>query len=200
MANEYVTLDELKGQFGIAPDDDVEDVRLNRARASASRSIDTTCGRRFWLDPEPVQRTFRLQGRIVHEPDGELFLAPDIGSADALVVETGAAGAAMSWAQVTGYELHPDNALAEGKPITGLLRSGGTWGLSTARLRLTAQFGWPAVPEDIHEAALILATRLFKRKDSPEGIIGSAEWGVRNLSRRDPDVWNLIEPYIIPGF
>ena len=65
---------------------------------------------------------------------------------------------------------------------------------------MTAQFGWPAVPDDIHEAALILASRLYKRKDSPEGIIGSAEWGVRNLSRRDPDVWNLIEPYIIPGF
>jgi hypothetical protein len=42
--------------------------------------------------------------------------------------------------------------------------------------------------------------RLFRRKDSPEGVTGSAEWGVVRLSRRDPDVWVLIEPYILPGF
>jgi hypothetical protein len=30
--------------------------------------------------------------------------------------------------------------------------------------------------------------------------MGSAEWGVVRLSRRDPDVWNLIEPFIRPGF
>ncbi|MEU9285969.1 phage gp6-like head-tail connector protein [Streptomyces sp. NPDC048275] len=197
MANEYVTLEELKVQFGVVPDDDVRDAELNRARASASRSIDKTTGRRFWLDPEPVQRAFNPRGRIVRETDGELFLVNDIGSADGLIVET---GSGSSWSAVTGYETSPDNALAEGKPITGLLRVLGTWGTTTSRLRVTAQFGWPAVPDDIHEAALILASRLFKRKDSPEGIIGSAEWGGRNLSRKDPDVWNLIEPYIIPGF
>lgn len=67
-------------------------------------------------------------------------------------------------------------------------------------MRITAQFGWPAVPDDISEAALIQAARLFKRKDSPEGVIGNAEWGVVRLSRRDPDVWNLIEQYVLPGF
>lgn len=197
MANEYVTLEELKSQFGMEPDDGSRDADLDRARASASRSIDKTTGRRFWLDPTPVQRTFNPRGRIVRETDGDLFLVDDIGSESGLIVET---GSGSSWSAVTGYETSPDNALTEGKPITGLLQVLGTWGTATTRLRVTAQFGWPTVPDDIHEAALILASRLYKRKDSPEGIIGSAEWGVRNLSRRDPDVWNLIEPYIIPGF
>ncbi|MEU5769801.1 phage gp6-like head-tail connector protein [Streptomyces asoensis] len=197
MANEYVTLEELKSQFGVDPDDTSRDADLNRARASASRSIDKTTGRRFWLDPVPVTRTFNARGRIVREDDGDLFLVDDIGSVSGLVVET---GSGSSWSAVTEYETSPDNALTEGKPVTGLLRMLGTWGTVTARLRVTAQFGWPAIPDDIHEAALILASRLYKRKDSPEGIIGSAEWGVRNLSRRDPDVWNLVEPYIIPGF
>ncbi|WP_425244848.1 phage gp6-like head-tail connector protein [Streptomyces sp. NEAU-NA10] len=197
MANEYVTLEELKAQFDIEAGDTSRDSLLNRARASASRSIDKTTGRRFWLDAAPVQRVFNSRGRIVREADGDLFLVDDIGSADGLVVET---GSGTSWTAVSGYETHPDNALADGKPITGLLRVLGTWGTSTGRLRVTARFGWPAVPDDIHEAALIQASRLFKRKDSPEGIIGSAEWGVRNLSRRDPDVWALIEPYILPGF
>ncbi|MFJ4692843.1 phage gp6-like head-tail connector protein [Streptomyces sp. NPDC088766] len=197
MANEYVTLEELKAQFDIPADDTSRDTQLNRARAAASRSIDKTTGRRFWLDAEPVQRVFNPRGRIVREDDGDLFLVDDIGNTDGLVVET---GSGSSWSAVTAYETSPDNALADGRPVTGLFRSLGTWGPSTGRLRITARFGWPAVPDDIHEAALIQASRLFKRKDSPEGIIGSAEWGVRNLSRRDPDVWALIEPYIIPGF
>ncbi|MFJ8081968.1 phage gp6-like head-tail connector protein [Streptomyces sp. NPDC096205] len=197
MANEYVTLEELKSQFQIEPDDTSRDADLNRARASASRSIDKTTGRRFWLDPAPVARTFNPRGRIVRDDDGELFLVDDIGSLTGLVVES---GSGTSWSTVTGYETSPDNALADGQPVTGLLRVLGTWGTATSRLRVTARFGWPAVPDDIHEAALLQASRLFKRKDSPEGIIGSAEWGVRNLSRRDPDVWALIEPYIVPGF
>jgi hypothetical protein len=197
VANEYCTLFELKRQFGVEPDDESRDAELNRARASASRSIDSTTGRRFWLDPAPVARVFTPAGRIVHDDDGELFLVNDIGSTEGLIVET---GGGASWSAVTEYETSPDNALADGRPITGLRRVLSTWGTATTRLRVTAKFGWPAVPEDVHEAALILASRLYKRRDSPEGIIGSAEWGVRNLSRRDPDVWNLIEPYIIPGF
>ncbi|WP_432135151.1 phage head-tail connector protein [Streptomyces sp. bgisy154] len=197
MANEYGTLAALKSRLGVESDDTSRDTLLNSALASASRSIDKTCGRRFWLDSSAVQRTLNPRGRIVREDDGDLFLVDDIGSITGLVVET---GSGVSWTTVTDYETSPDNALADGRPITGLLRTLGTWGIATTRLRVTAQFGWPAVPDDITEAALIQATRLYKRKDSPEGIIGSAEWGVRNLSRRDPDVWALIEPYILPGF
>jgi hypothetical protein len=133
----------------------------------------------------------------VCDADGELLLVDDIGSLTGLTVET---GSGASFSAVTDYETSPDNALADGEPITGLRLVSGSWGTATNRVRITAQFGWPAVPADIHQAALIQASRLAKRKGSPEGIIGSAEWGVRNLSRRDPDVWNLVEPYIVPGF
>lgn len=197
MAHEYGTLAALKEKLGIEADDTSRDTLLTSALASASRSIDQACGRRFWLDDVAVQRTYRPAGRTVCEDDGELLLVDDVGSDTGLVVE---AGRGASWTEVTGYETQPDNALADGRPVTGLLRVTGTWGLAASRVRVTARFGWPAVPDDITEAALIQASRLYKRKDSPEGIIGSAEWGVRNLSRRDPDVWALIEPYILPGF
>lgn len=197
MANEYGDRATLKLRLGIAADDLTRDSLLDKALAAASRGIDKTCGRRFWLDPAPVQRTYRLSGRVVREGDGDLLLVDDIGSLADLVVET---GSGSSWSAVTGYEASPDNALLDGKPITGLLRVSGTWGSASARARITAQFGWPAVPDDIAEAALIQAARLYKRKDSAEGVMGSAEWGVVRLSRRDPDVWNLIEPFILPGF
>jgi len=197
MANEYGDLAELKEKLGIEAADDSRDTLLNKALAAASRGIDRATGRRFWLDPAPVQRRYNPRGRVVRQPDGELLLVDDIGSVTGLIVES---GSGTAYTAVTGYETGPDNALADGEPITSLLRVNGSWGASTARVQVTARFGWPAVPDDISEAALIQATRLYKRKDSPEGIIGSAEWGVRNLSRRDPDVWALIEPYILPGF
>ncbi|MEW2424839.1 phage gp6-like head-tail connector protein [Streptomyces nigra] len=197
MAHEYGTLAALKEKLSIEADDTSRDTLLTSALASAAQGIDNATGRRFWLDDVPVQRVYRPAGRVVCEADGELLLVDDIGDLTGLVVET---GRGATWSAVTGYETQPDNALADGKPITGLLSVNGTWGITTGRVRVTARFGWPTVPDDITEAALIQASRLYKRKDSPEGIIGSAEWGVRNLSRRDPDVWALIEPYILPGF
>ena len=46
----------------------------------------------------------------------------------------------------------------------------------------------------------ILTTRYYKRKDSPEGVIGWAETGVIRVSRqRDPDVAAMLDPYRLKG-
>lgn len=197
---EYATREELKAHLSIEADDTSRDALLERALRAASRGIDKATGRPargFWLDPEPTARTYRLDSRVVCRREGDLLLVDEIGDSTGMLVES---GSASSWAVLTGYETTPDNALADGRPITGLLRIGSTWGTATTRIRVTAKFGWPSVPDDIAEACLIQASRLFKRKDSPEGVMGSAEWGVVRLSRRDPDVWNLIEPFVLPGF
>lgn len=196
MANEYADLGTAKLQLGLDNTDDTRDVLLQQALTAASRSIDRATGRRFWLDGAAVQRVYRPHGRTVVEDDGTVLIVDDIGDTTGLVVET---GSGSSWSAVTHWEAVPDNALTLGRPVTGLLRMGG-WVYGLNRVRVTAKFGWPAVPDEIVQATLIQANRLFKRKDSPEGITGSAEWGVVRLSRRDPDVWNLIEPYVLPGF
>lgn len=193
MATQYGSIADLKERLQLEAGDDTRDSVLNSVLDAASRGIDRACGRRFWLDDELVERTFNPRGRVANQDDGSLFLVNDIGSAEGMVVQSGGA-------TVTGYETSPDNALLDGQPITGLLLVNGSWGSAANRIRITAKFGWPAVPADIVEATLIQASRLFKRKDSPEGVTGSAEWGVVRLSRRDPDVWNLIEPYVLPGF
>ncbi|WP_406225319.1 phage gp6-like head-tail connector protein [Streptomyces anulatus] len=197
MAVEYGTRAALKERLGLPATDTSRDSALDGALAGASRSIEKATGRRFDLAVEPVIRTYNPRGRVVHRDDGQLLLVNDIGSVTGLVVET---GSGSTFSAVTGFETSPDNALADGQPITGLLLFHGSWGSVTGRVRVTARFGWPAVPDDVAEAALIQAARLYRRKDSPEGITGSAEWGVVRLSRRDPDVWNLIEPYVLPGF
>ncbi|MGI5288032.1 phage head-tail connector protein [Nonomuraea polychroma] len=195
MANEYATLADLKTQLAVT--DSARDALLNNALAAASRAIDKKTGRRFWLDPSAVQRTFNPYSRIVRDERGELLIVDDVGSTTGLVVET---GSGSSWTAVTGYETSPDNALLDGQAITGLLLSSGTWGAGGAtRVRVTARWGWPAVPDEIEQATLLQAGRLYKRKDSPEGVAGSAEWGLMRVPNLDPDVQALIGPYMLPG-
>ncbi|MFE2352210.1 phage gp6-like head-tail connector protein [Kitasatospora cineracea] len=195
----YATVAQLKAQLTIATDDTSRDDDLARVLAATSRGIDDATGRRFWLDDAPVPRVVGLLGRTLADADGDRLLVRDIGSLDGLVVETGRAG---SWSDVTaGVEPDPPDALDEGKPITSLLLVSSRWPAGGGqRARITARWGYPAVPGPIAEATLIQATRLYKRKDSPEGVMGSAEWGVVRISRRDPDVWALIEKYILDGF
>lgn len=195
MANEYATLTDLKTQVGIT--DSARDALLNNALAAASRAIDKKTGRRFWLDPTAVQRTFNPYGRTVRDQRGALLLIDDIGSLDNLLVET---GSGSSWTAATGYETTPDNALLDEQAITGLLLATGTWGTHTTRVRIAARWGWPAVPDEITQATLLQAGRLFKRKDSPDGVAGSSEWGFMRVPNLDPDVRALIEPYMLPGF
>ncbi|MFF4576915.1 phage gp6-like head-tail connector protein [Streptomyces sp. NPDC001373] len=196
MANEYAALSVLKQMLGIEDADISRDVLLTSALASASRNIDTATGRRFYLDPVASARTYRPADRTVNDSGGARLLLDDAG-ADPVTVETGSAG---TWTALSEYETGPDNALARSRPITSLIRASGGWGTGPARVRVTARWGWPAVPDEIAQATLIQAARLFKRKDSPEGVTGSAEWGVVRLSRRDPDVWALIEHFVLPGF
>lgn len=187
----YATLPELKAARRIT--DAADDTALQKALATASRAIDRKTGRRFYLDASPSARVFNPYGRVV---DGKV-LVDDIGSATGLIVEI---GSGTSWTAVTDYETTPDNALTKGQPVTGLLRTSGWWAYSSAdRIRITAKWGWPAVPDEISQATLLLANRLFMRKDSPEGVAGFDSIGVVRMSRWDPDVETLVGPYVLPG-
>lgn len=55
-------------------------------------------------------------------------------------------------------------------------------------------------PEPVKLAAMIQASRLSKRRDSPFGVAGSPEFGseLRLLSKLDPDVETLLRPYRLP--
>jgi hypothetical protein len=195
VANEYSDLATVKLMLGVT--DTARDTLISRALTSASREIDRKTSRRFWLDASASARVYNPFERVVRDDRGELLLTDDIGSLTGLVVEVGMTG---SWTALTEYETHPDNALAKGEPVTGILLPTGHWGSDRTRVRVTARWGWPAVPDDIEQAARMLAARLYRRKDSPEGVAGSAEWGLVRVPRLDPDVAALIEPFELPGF
>lgn len=183
MAEPYATLDDLKRMRSIA--DAADDELLTLALSTASRRIDDRCGRRFGLSA-PSPRVYGAAGRVT--PDGRL-LVDDIGSLDGLLVET---GWGTSWSPAAGWDPGPPSAPGDGWPYTELV---GHW---AGRVRVTARWGWPEVPEAIRMATLLLASRLFLRKNSPEGVLQSAEWGSIRVSRWDPDVDALLAPYIQP--
>ena len=63
-------------------------------------------------------------------------------------------------------------------------------------VEITATFGYATtVPDNIKQAALLMASRLFQRKASPLGFQAGAisEFGPVRISRTDPDVAALLQ-------
>lgn len=171
---------------------------------SASRAIDDFCHRRFWLDPEPVARTFIPDSLI------KVDLETDLGSTDGLVVSTDPSGDGsfdIVWAS-TDFQLLPQNApfaSPEAKPWDTLRAVGtktfpwlvNTWLTRLDRVQVSARWGWPAVPSAVTQACLIKAARLYHRKDSPQGVAGFGEFGVVRISPKDdPDLCLLLQNYV----
>lgn len=199
----YGDLATLKSMLAIT--DSTRDTLLTLNLSAASRLIDSACSRRFYADSVVSDRFYTPERREAWYASGGSILTDDISSISGLAVAEGYQGfagtPAPAWTDVTNdCALQPDNALALGRPITSLRRSIGFLVDPYIQVRVTAKWGWPAVPDEITMATLIQAARLFRRKDSPEGVLGNSEWGALRVSRVDPDVAALIGPYIVAGF
>jgi hypothetical protein len=182
------------GGGGFAPGDDA---LADLALTAASRRIDHYCGRHFWLEPSATVRLFdfdRCSGRVNLD---------DIGDLTGLAV---AVGDGVSWTVQNGstYDVEPLNPTRNGEawPYDTL-----RWYFGTgfpyvpipgrkAYVQVTARWGWPAVPASVQQACLILATRMYKRRDAWNGVAGfDAQGAVVRLSPMDPDVGALLAPY-----
>lgn len=168
---------------------------LERAINSASRSIDQHCRRNFYVDSATSSRVFRPEG-------WDLVYVDDIATTTGLVVETDTSDNGTfdtTWA-TTDYELDPPN---------GISSSGEAWPFTAIKavdsrrfpygrrstVRVTATWGWAAAPPSIEQACLLLAARIYRRRQSPEGVIGFGEFGAVRLTRQDADVADLLMPY-----
>jgi len=69
------------------------------------------------------------------------------------------------------------------------------YGDGQVSVEVTAKWGWPAVPDTVKQAALMLASRLYGRKASPMGVIGVGDFGPVRISRSDPDIAFLLMDY-----
>jgi hypothetical protein len=62
-----------------------------------------------------------------------------------------------------------------------------------ATIKVTGVWGWNAIPIQVTQAAVIQASRIFKRLDSPLGIISGEYGSMRVGSMLDPDVRQLVD-------
>lgn len=190
-AVDYTSVPLVKLQFDL--DDDGDDALIQKAISAASRSIDRWTGTTFY--PITEARTF------VGGCDGVVWVDP-FTDTDGLVVKTGAGGTFPTTVAPSAYVLQPLNAPSRGGAYNRIVIPGG--GIPTSNgfptVEITAAWGWAEVPADVELACRIKAARLFRRKDSPEGVAGTSEFGVVRISRfEDPDVTLLLAPFTDPG-
>lgn len=197
VGSDYATLAELKTQLTIT--DAADDASLTAALTESSRAIDEHCGRHFDVPSAVSVRVF--------EPNDDTSLeVDDIATTTGLVVRTddNDDGAfETTWAISTDFIVAPHNAITDGLPVTRLTGVGSRgFPIGTMRptVQVTAQFGWVAVPAQVKRATLIMAARLFRRRNTPEGVAGGSDFGVVRISRwEDPDVVRLLAPFVRPG-
>lgn len=184
----YITLSQMKARMGIT--ESTRDVEMSAALLAASRAIDDHCGRFFWADADVSARTYRVRGRRAPMADEYCIITDDFLTTTGLVVEI--SDDQTAWSDVTS---DVDPVPGEWPDVTArpYVRITSLTPWTTRYVRVTARWGWPAVPSQVLESTRLLSSRFFRRKDSPEGVLGSADWGAIRVSGRDPDVVALLQ-------
>lgn len=195
VTNGYATVAELREHFGDAGSA-LTTALLERAINATSRAIDRFTGRRLWMDGT-------AQAKVYRPRDSDVAWVDDIATTTGLVIKTDTAGDgtfATTWAS-TDYQLEPLNAETESVAyawwrISAIDRY--TFPVHALRttLQVTAKFGWSAVPDEVNEACLLRAASIFKRKEAVFGVAGFGQFGDVRITRKDPDVMDLLHPYI----
>jgi hypothetical protein len=206
-APDYATVDEIRDLIRI--DDAADDAVIEAALSGASRAIDYACDgrpgftRQFGRTDIDEDRWFTPSRRGYSAPwrDQWVAITDDIADpAGALAVSADLTGDG-TYVVITGCTVLPRNATAKGEPGTSILFYGSSMPVPpiiAESVKVSAEWGWPAVPGPIHEACLLQTSRLISRRDAPFGVAGSPEVGseVRLLARLDPDVEQLVRPYV----
>lgn len=196
---DYANLDELKAFITMDASVIDRDDLLTIALDAAHDDLEGDCGRVFYLDATATARTYDPLDRVIEVSGRQILLIDDIGNLTDFAVAT---GSGVTFTAVSGtVEYRPENALVRGRAITSLMTPSGLWPTDPfTRVRVTARWGWPAVPPRVKEATLLQASRLYARRKSPQGAIGSADWGVMSVRKSDPDYSGLISQFVKPGF
>jgi hypothetical protein len=211
----YCTLDELKNEKALATGQD--DTTLQLSINAASRQIDNLCGWRFWLDPTPVAQTYYpcqarwldlmatsgmsdggadgiattsgLQVKVDVDQDG-VFEVPLTRNVDYILAPTNAQARLPLWPFTELQIINPLGTIWFPKSLYG-----------QPTIQITAQYGWPAVPDDVKKAALIQAQMLAKSKDAPFGQVEigglGSPLGIRGAVH--PFARALLSPYMKPA-
>lgn len=190
----YATRSDLKAWLRIESATTEFDTQLDDALEDASRCIDQATSRSFDTTLSVAAPRYytpewdRATGRLVVQID-------DLQSVTSLAVDydSDGDGTYATSIVVADTRLYPLNATADGKPWSQLSLPTDA-SISTGvegSIRVTAKWGWTAVPGPVKQACLMQAARFFVRKDSTYGMAGTTDGGfgeTRLLAALDPDV------------
>lgn len=192
----YASLAEVKAALRIT--DSMDDSLLEMAIESASRLVDAYCARSF-SNAGTAVRYFVADNDWLTNID-------DAVSITEIATDFSADGSYDTIWQANDYQLEPLNGRVDGLTVPyNAIRAIGDftfpiWG-GEGLVKVTATWGWAAVPTAIKQATIIQASRIFKRLDSPLGVLSSPDLGfIRVGSRLDPDVAQLVDSYRIVKF
>ena len=192
--NGYAALNDLKTALRIQ--DGVDDSLLEIALESASRLIDEYTMRNFYNAGTAT--------RVFVPSDDDCVAIDDLISLSSISVSTLLNKTYDQTWTTAEYQLEPLNSVVDGLsgwPYTRI-RAVGVWEFpydeddEIATVQITGVWGWSAVPTAVKQATIIQAMRIFKRLDSPLGVISSPDTGYFRVSSRiDPDVAMLLNSY-----
>lgn len=192
VTNGYCTLAEVKAALRLQ--DTVDDVLLENSINSASRMIDQYCNRYFYSGQAGEVRYYQANdGFNCWIDDAQAITEIKTSSTDPLIFDT-------TW-EAGDYQLLPNNGRANGaySPYNAITATDNylfpVWA-NMALVKVTGTFGWSSVPEPIKFAAIIQASRLYKRLESPLGVAGVSDIGIMRVGANiDGDVAQLINPF-----
>lgn len=167
---------------------------LTMAIESASRSVDRACDRQFGVIDNPQARFYTA--RYDQSLRRWQISTDDFATTEGLVVE---AVGAQGYTAIAGCVPTPVNAVVSGSVWTSLIVPTSSAVVPDGRensVRVTAKFGWAAVPPTIKLATLIQASRLYARRHAPFGVAGNEDVGqLRLLDKLDPDLMTSVRPF-----
>lgn len=207
----YVSVEELKSSLNDTSGQDKDDYEMQRAVITATTLIHDLCGQHFYQVTEP--RTYG------YESIYEVFIDPLVpGTITEFALDYHGNGVYDTvWAEGKDFqtlrynEKYNQRWIGEARPhdfvrvlLGGNNSSPGgqmlpfTWAYTpNNRVKITATWGWPEIPQNIHHAALLLAVDLFKMKDAPWGLAGMGELGMVR-TQANPEVMELLSKYREP--
>lgn len=169
---QYTGLDEVKAAIRVKHDE--ADDLIELAIDAASRRVDEFCNDQFWISPTPTARTFAPVTSY------ELSVGA-FATADGLVVEfdNDSDGVFETVVPASSYQVaaperpgHPYRRLE----FLDACLPGSGWASSSrprrARVRVTAQWGWSAVPAQVRQACLLMAIDHYRGKNFTNGVVG----------------------------
>jgi hypothetical protein len=176
----YISRNDLKGYLGVKAAKDMYDDDLDDVIASSTQEVERYCNRQF-------NKASTVSSRDYPAGNSTLLQVDDFYSVTGLIValDTADNGTFSTVVSSSDYELFPLNGIVDGQTgwpfcrirfAPGVLTLGG-YRRRQAYVRITALWGWSAIPSPVKQATKIIAAETFQMKDAPFGVAGSDAFG-----------------------